>query len=117
MTALPSRYARHPSLLLALLLGLLLAGCSVLFVAPYDAIVDQSLTNLYAQTLTFLDCMERTADSYASQRAFYDEAKGTVSAIKVRAALSQRIPEPSKTSTSSAASTTDSLSSTGEAHS
>jgi len=87
VTALPSTYARHPGTLLAFVFGLLLAGCSVVFVAPYDAIVDQSLTDLYAQTLTFLDRMERTGDSYASQRGFYDEAKGTVSAIKVRAAL------------------------------
>jgi hypothetical protein len=87
VTARPSTFARRPGTLLALLFGLLLAGCSVLLIAPYDAVVDQSLTNLYAQTLTFLDRMERTADSYASQRAFYDEAKGTVSAIKVRAAL------------------------------
>ena len=87
VTALLSTYARRPGTPLAFSFGLLLAGCSVLFVAPYDAIVDQSLTNLYAQTLTFLDRMERTGDSYARQRAFYDEAKGTVSAIKVRAAL------------------------------
>jgi hypothetical protein len=41
----------------------------------------------YAQSLTFLDRMERTGDSYASQRSFYDEAKGTLSAIKARASL------------------------------
>jgi len=87
MTAFPSANAGRPGALLALLLGLLFAGCSVLFVAPYDVVIDESLTNLYGQTLTFLDRMERTGDSYASQRAFYDEAKGTVSAIKVRAAL------------------------------
>ena len=85
--ALRSTFVRVPSTLLAFLFGLLLAGCSVLFVAPYDQVIDQSLTDLYAQSLTFLDRMERTGDSYASQRAFYDEAKGTVSAIKVRAAL------------------------------
>jgi hypothetical protein len=87
MTGFPSIFARSSSTLLALLFGLLLVGCSVVFVAPYDAVIDESLTNLYAQTLTFLDRMERTGDSYSSQRAFYDEAKGAVSAIKTRAAL------------------------------
>jgi len=57
VTALPSTFSRRPGSLLAFLFGLLLAGCSVLFVAPYDAVVDQSLTNLYAQTLSFLDRM------------------------------------------------------------
>jgi TIR domain-containing protein len=52
-----------------------------------DAVIEQSLTNLHAQTLTFLDRMERTGNRYASQRAFYEEAKGTVSAIKARAEL------------------------------
>ena len=84
--ALPSTIDPYSGTQLAFVLPLLLAGCSELFVAPY-AVTDESLTNLYAQALTFLDRMERTGDSYASQRAFYDEAKGTVSAIKVRAAL------------------------------
>jgi hypothetical protein len=64
-----------------------LAGCSVTFVAPYDDVIDQAVTNLYVKSSVFLDRMERTGDSYTSQQSFYEEAKGTVEAISARARL------------------------------
>ncbi len=70
--ALPSTYARHPGTLLAFLFGLLLAGCSVLFVAPYDATTDRLLTDLTVLTETVV---------------VYAEAEGTVNAMKMRAGL------------------------------
>jgi hypothetical protein len=43
VTALSSTYARRLSPRVPFLFGLLLAGCRVLFVASYDAVIDQSL--------------------------------------------------------------------------
>jgi hypothetical protein len=60
VTALPSAYARRPGALLAFLFGLLLAGCSVLLIAPYDATTDRLLTDLTVRTETMLVSMLRT---------------------------------------------------------
>ncbi len=73
--------------LVALLILLFQAGCSVLFVAPYDSVVDQSINDLHVRTIVFLDRMARTGGSFAENRSFYDEAHGTIATIRSRAAM------------------------------
>ncbi len=87
VTALPSTYARHPSTLLAFVFGLLLAGCSVLFIAPYDATTDRLLTDLTVQTETVVVKADNDQLSVGEQEKFYAEAEGTVNTMKMRAGL------------------------------
>ena len=72
---------------LAIFVLLWQTGCSVLFVAPYDPVTDQSINDLYVRTNVFLDRMQRTAGSYAKNRSFYDDAHATIATIKVRAEM------------------------------
>jgi len=87
MNALPSILARHPGTLLAFLFGLLLAGCSVLLIAPYDATTDRLLTDLTVLTETVVVKADNDQLSVGEREKFYAEAEGTVSAMKMRAGL------------------------------
>ena len=87
VTALPSTNARHPSTLLAFVFGLLLAGCSVLFIAPYDATTDRLLTDLTVQTETVVVKADNDQLSVVEREKFYAEAEGTVNTMKMRAGL------------------------------
>jgi hypothetical protein len=72
----------------AALLGvLLLTQCSVLFVAPYDAQFDRSLTELHEKTSIFLASMRRTRGSHSANVAFYDEAGSRIAILRSRAEL------------------------------
>ena len=87
MTALPSTFAQRPGTLLAFLLGLLLAGCSVLFIAPYDATTDRLLTDLTVLTETVVVKADNDQLPVGEREKFYAEAEGTVNAMKMRAGL------------------------------
>ena len=85
MIALPSTFARCSGTLLTFLFALLLAGCSVLFVAPYDATTDRLLTDLTVRTDTVVVEADNDQLSVAEREKFYAEAEETVSAMKMRA--------------------------------
>ena len=87
MTAIPSTFARRPGTLLAFLFGLLLAGCSVLFIAPYDATTDRLLTDLTVLTETVVVKADNDQLPVGEREKFYAEAEGTVNAMKMRAGL------------------------------
>jgi len=87
VTALPSTFARRPGTLLAFLFGLLLSGCSVLLIAPYDATTDRLLTDLTVRTETVVVEADNDQLSVGEQEKFYAEAEGTVNAMKMRAGL------------------------------
>lgn len=77
------------SSLLALFV-LALSGCTTITLVPaYDSKIDDSLTDLYADTTVFVDRMIESqgtpAGTYAANAEFYDEARGTVEALIVRA--------------------------------
>jgi len=87
MNALPWIFARRPDALLAFLFGLLLTGCSVLLIAPYDATTDRLLTDLTVRTETVVVEADNDQLSVAEREKFYAEAEGTVNAMKMRAGL------------------------------
>ena len=85
-----------------LLLPLLLCGCSVLFVSPYDEVTDRSANELTTRTEIFLvryaartdetGNVIRSGKSYDSEAAaFYNEAHGTVDAILLRSEQKEKI--------------------------
>ena len=87
--------ARRAFTLLALL-PMLFAGCSVLFVSPYDEMTDRAVMELVAKTETFLARYAATTDettgrvikrgkAYDDEAAkFYNEARGAAAAISFR---------------------------------
>jgi hypothetical protein len=87
MTALSSTNTRPSGKLLAFLFALLLAGCSVLFIAPYDATTDRFLTDLTVRTETVVVKADNDQLSVEEREKFYAEAEGTVNAMKMRAGL------------------------------
>jgi hypothetical protein len=87
VTAISSIFSRPAGTLLPFLFGLLLAGCSVLFVAPYDATTDRLLTDLTVRTETVVVQADNDQLSVAEREKFYAEAQGTVNAMKMRAGL------------------------------
>jgi len=87
MTALASTSARCSRTLLAFLFGLLLAGCSVLLIAPYDATTDRILTDLTVRTETVVVRADNDQLSVGEREKFYADAEGTVDAMKMRAGL------------------------------
>jgi hypothetical protein len=87
VTTRPSTFARRPGALLAFVFGLLLAGCSVLLIAPYDATTDRLLTDLTVLTETVVVKADNDQLSVGEQEKFYAEAEGTVNAMKMRAGL------------------------------
>ena len=74
--------ARAP--LAAILFGVL-SGCAVVLVAPYDEIFDRQLGELHQRTAVFLVHMNATRGSYSANRYFYDEAFGSIQALRARA--------------------------------
>jgi hypothetical protein len=74
-----------PGILAALCSLLLLAGCAVQFVAPYDAVFDQALSALHLDTSAFLGRMNRTGEATGANARFYDDAQGRIAALRVRA--------------------------------
>jgi len=84
------RYKYHVvTLFLVIAFMLVSLGCAVRLIADYDEIIDKSATDLQGRIETFLTKMERTAGTsegeYANNTAFYDEIKGTLSSMRVRA--------------------------------
>ena len=79
-------YIRRPPRLL-LLLPFVLAGCAVMFVAPYDAMVDKQVTELHERTRIFLAKMNASRGSHAQNVDFYQGAHASVAVIRSRAEL------------------------------
>lgn len=90
---------------LLVLLPLLLASCSVLFVSPYDEMTDRALTELVAKTETFLARYAATTDTttgkllksgkaYDDEAAkFYNEARGAAAGILLRSEQKEKNAE------------------------
>jgi hypothetical protein len=72
---------------LSTVLVLLFTGCAVTLVGPYDAITDQSVTDLSTRTELFLERMEATGGGYSANRDFYRDAKANIHTIRLRAEL------------------------------
>lgn len=70
-------------------LALTLSSC-VVFVGPYDEVTDKAITDLQVKTEQFLAKMEVTGGSYSDNRNFYEEAKGAIRSIQLRAALYEK---------------------------
>lgn len=85
--------------LILLVMGLVLTGCSISLVSPYDEQTDKSVTELQKDVERFLTKMESLNDkpecSYEFQTAFYENVKVSLSSIKIRA---DAIPNNSITS-------------------
>jgi hypothetical protein len=85
-----TRYKYHVvTLSLVIALMAVSLGCTVKLIADYDEIIDKTATDLQGKIETFLTRMERTAGTsegeYDNNTAFYDEIKGVLSSMKVRA--------------------------------
>jgi hypothetical protein len=81
--------------LLRLFLPLLMGGCAVMFVSPYDEMTDRSATELVLRTETFLVRYAAVTDETGNvaqegkpydreAAAFYTDAKGAAAAILFR---------------------------------
>lgn len=73
---------------LACLLVLLMAGCSVMFVTPYDEILDKQVTDLQLKTEQFFAKVEGSGASYEASKPFYQDAKAAVRVMRARAEAS-----------------------------
>lgn len=69
---------------------LFLAGCSAVFVAPYDEATDRLLTDLSVQTETALVRGDAGQLSSEEREKFFDDAIGTIHTIKARASLFEK---------------------------
>jgi hypothetical protein len=72
------------------ILTVVMSACSVRFISDYDETTDRSVTELQRKVETFLVKMENTAGTsegeYVNNKAFYDDVKVALSAMRVRAA-------------------------------
>ena len=73
--------------LAAILVGFVISGCAVMFVAPYDEQVDKQLTELHQKTRVFLARMNGTRGGYSDNKGFYQEAHADVAVLISRAKL------------------------------
>lgn len=91
----PLSRSTPPAFWILALLPLLLAGCSVLFVSPYDEMTDRAISDLVVKTETFLVRYSATTNDLGrlvkAGRAFddeaakfYNEARGAAAAILLR---------------------------------
>jgi len=89
MERLASAWLRLCGVAALLLLSLAVSGCAVTMVPPYDEQIDTGLTQLYGDTVVFVDNMIASAGTpegtYAQNQAFYNEALGTIESLSVRA--------------------------------
>lgn len=72
---------------LILSLSLWFGGC-VTPVAPYDAMIDQGVTNMQVETITFLRKVERAPlgkETYPQYEGFYDRGRATIETLRARA--------------------------------
>lgn len=69
------------------LLPLLLGGCAVMFVGPYDPVTDDAIQDLAKNTEVMIAQVTGGSGSYRRQAAFYREAEGALRAIELRAGL------------------------------
>ena len=72
---------------LAAILSLFICSCAVVLVGPYDEVTDKAISDLETKTEQFLAKMESTKGSYEANKSFYDDAKASIRAIRLRAEL------------------------------
>jgi hypothetical protein len=80
--------------ILIVLLILMASGCAlrVKYVAGYDEIMDRAVSDLHRKTATFFAKLKSSSGpdgSYEANRRFYEEARGDVSALILRAKVSE----------------------------
>lgn len=68
-------------------LALLINGCSVTFVAPYDSTTDNQLSDLSVKTETAIARADADQLSAEDRTKFYQEAIGSVRAMEARSSL------------------------------
>ena len=77
-----------------LLCPLLLTGCMVHFIAPYDPVLDQTMTQVQSDTELFFNQLQAAAGTdaatYNSTQAFYVKTEATVRTLLTRA---QSVPK------------------------
>jgi len=86
----PDAQALGIRMLLVFGLSAALCACAIRLVSDYDEHTDQAVTALQKKTETFLIALEDEGSApdclYEPHKAFYQEAKADVSALRVRAA-------------------------------
>lgn len=83
------------SVILLALLILIVSGCAlrVKYVAEYDEIMDRAVSDLHRKTATFFARVQSSPGpdgSYEANRTFYEEARGDVAALILRARVSEK---------------------------
>ena len=76
---------RLPQVLL--LLPLVLAGCALMLVGPYDPVTDAAIQDLAKRTEIVIAEVTQAEGSYRKHASFYREAEGSLRAIEMRAGL------------------------------
>jgi hypothetical protein len=71
-------------------ISVLVASCAVVLVGPYDEVTDKAITDLAMKTEQFFVRMESNGGSYESNRSFYQDAKASIRAIRLRAELYEK---------------------------
>lgn len=84
-TVLPRR-----SSVFILLLALLISGCAVSFIGPYDELTDRAITDLQNRTELFITRMRETGGRYSQNRDFYSDARARLASIRLREELYAR---------------------------
>jgi hypothetical protein len=68
----------------------LFAGCSAMFIAPYDETTDHLVTDLSVKTETAVAQADAGQLSASDREKFFDEAIGTVRTMKARSSLFEK---------------------------
>ena len=72
---------------LIVFLPLLLSGCAVMLVGPYDPVTDEAVQDLAKETEIFIADVTTSGASYGKHAKFYRQAEGSLRAIEMRAGL------------------------------
>jgi hypothetical protein len=67
--------------------ALIISGCAVMLVGPYDEVTDKAINDLEIKTEQFIAKMENTRGDYEGNKPFYVDAKASVRTIRLRAEL------------------------------
>src|SRR5712691_5536460 len=81
------RLVPYLSLLAIAALTVLATSCAVVLVGPYDEVTDKAISDLETKTEQFLAKMESTKGGYDGNKSFYDDARASIRAIRLRAEL------------------------------
>ena len=67
-----------------LLTVIMLTGCAVRLIAPYDAVTDEKVSNLQEEVVTKMIEWEREVPPIAKEYAFYDHAQSVLEILILR---------------------------------